>query len=80
MTPPRNETLPHEGPWRVRVEPTKWITLAALGLLLAEGFVLSVFPNQFREMLLQSEPRWLQAAGLVETILAATLIAGIVLA
>lgn len=61
------------------MEPAKWITVAALCILLAEGFVLSVFPQQFKAMLAEAEPRWLQAMGLVETVVATGLIAGILL-
>lgn len=62
------------------MEPSKWITVVALCLLLAEGFVLSVFPAQFKQMLTEAEPQMLQAMGLVETIVATCLIAGIILA
>lgn len=51
--------------------------LAALALFLAEGFALSVFPVQFRDLISQLEPRTLQAAGLMETVLAAALMAGV---
>lgn len=51
--------------------------MLALTLFLAEGFTLSVFPVQFREFLLEMEPRMLQAAGLAETVIAACLMAGI---
>ncbi|HEY5316227.1 MAG TPA: hypothetical protein VIK18_27105 [Pirellulales bacterium] len=51
----------------------------ALTLFLAEGLTLSLFPAQFREFLLQMDPRLLQAVGLAETILAAGLMAGILL-
>lgn len=53
--------------------------LIALSVFLIEGFALAVFPAQFKQMLVELEPRWLQALGLAETILAAALIAGIVL-
>ncbi len=59
------------------MDPIRWIMLAALALFLAEGFALSVFPTQFRELVSQLEPRTLQAAGLVETVLAAALMAGV---
>jgi uncharacterized protein YjeT (DUF2065 family) len=55
----------------------RWIMLVALSLFLAEGFALSVFPVQMKELLSQLEPRMLQTAGLCETVLAATLIAGV---
>jgi len=54
-----------------------WVTLIALTLFLMEGFTLSVFPAQFQEFLTQADPRTLQAMGLVETVLAVALIAGI---
>ena len=43
----------------------------------AEGFTLSVFPSQFKEFLVQADPRTLQITGLVETLVAISLIAGI---
>ena len=54
-----------------------WLTLTALTLFLAEGFTLSVFPTQFKQFLLEVDPRTLQAMGLVETTVAVALIAGI---
>ena len=62
------------------MEPVRWMTMLALALFLAEGFALSVFPNQVKEFLLQMEPRMLQAAGLVETLVAAGLLAGLFMA
>ena len=61
------------------MDPVRWIMVLALTLFLAEGFTLSVFPTQFREFLLEMDPRMLQAAGLAETIIAAGLMAGILL-
>jgi hypothetical protein len=61
------------------VEPVRWIMIIALTLFLAEGFTLSVFPTQFKQFLIEAEPRVLQAAGLAETIIAAGLMAGILL-
>ena len=55
----------------------RWITMFALTLFLAEGFTLSIFPNQFREFHVQADPRTLQLTGLVETMVALSLIAGI---
>jgi hypothetical protein len=52
---------------------------AALTLFLAEGFTLSMFPAQFKEFMAEADPRYLQAAGLAETVIAAGLMAGIVL-
>jgi hypothetical protein len=64
---------------RPAVDPVRLIMLLALTLFLAEGLTLSMFPTQFREFLLQMDPRLLQAVGLAETILAAGLMAGILL-
>ena len=58
----------------------RWIIVLALTLLLAEGVALSFFPRQFKELLSESDPRWLQAAGVLETLLAIALLAGIVVA
>jgi hypothetical protein len=55
----------------------RWLTVTALTLFLAEGFALSVFPLQFKQFLTQADPRTLQALGLIETIVAVGLIAGI---
>jgi len=59
------------------MEPVQWIMLLALTLFLAEGFTLSVFPAQMQQMLAEIDPRVLQMAGLVETIIAVALMAGI---
>jgi len=61
------------------MEPIRWIMLVALGLFLAEGFTLSVFPVQFRDLVSQLEPRMLQAAGLMETVVAAALMVAVIL-
>ncbi|HEV3023376.1 MAG TPA: hypothetical protein VGX76_12950 [Pirellulales bacterium] len=61
------------------MNPTQWMTLMGLTLFLVEGFTLSVFPRQFKEFLMEADPRVLQVAGLFETTVAAGLIAGIVL-
>lgn len=55
------------------------LMLIGLGLFLAEGCLLSLFPAQLKQMLEQAEPRHLQAAGWVETIVALSLMAGILL-
>jgi uncharacterized protein YjeT (DUF2065 family) len=57
----------------------RWLTIVALSLLLAEGFALSVFPRQFKELLTEADPRLLQAAGLAETVVAVVLMAGIIM-
>jgi uncharacterized protein YjeT (DUF2065 family) len=61
------------------MNPTQWMTVMGLTLFLVEGFTLSVFPRQFKEFLMEADPRVLQVAGLFETTVAAGLIAGIVL-
>jgi hypothetical protein len=61
------------------MDASRWLTLMALSLLLAEGFALSVFPRQFKELLSEADPRWLQAAGLAETVVAVVLMAGIMM-
>ncbi|HVX10407.1 MAG TPA: hypothetical protein VHC22_04465 [Pirellulales bacterium] len=61
------------------MDASRWMTLMALSLLLAEGFALSVFPRQFKELLSEADPRWLQAAGLLETVVAVVLMAGIIM-
>jgi hypothetical protein len=58
----------------------RWLTAMALTLFLAEGFALSVFPRQFRQLLIETDPRWLQVAGLAETAVAVALIAGMMAA
>ena len=55
----------------------RWLTLAALSMFLLEGFTLSVFPQQFQQLLATAEPRTLQVLGVVETMLAIGLIVGI---
>jgi hypothetical protein len=59
------------------MDVARWITLMALTLFLLEGFTLSVFPTQFKEFLIQADPRAMQAMGLAETVIAVSLIAGI---
>src|SRR5689334_5895326 len=59
------------------MEMSRFVMVFALGIFLAEGFVLAVFPDRFKEFLLEMEPRSLQVAGLVETVVALGLMAGI---
>jgi hypothetical protein len=61
------------------MDAARWFTVMALSLLLAEGFTLSVFPRQFKELLTEADPRLLQAAGLAETVVAVVLLAGIIM-
>lgn len=53
--------------------------MIALTFFLAEGFTLSVFPRQFQELMQEVDPRTLQVAGLIETVMAVSLMAGILL-
>lgn len=55
----------------------RWTCLVVVGLFLLEGFLLSVFPDQFRRMLAEAEPGALQAAGFVETLIAVGLLAAL---
>jgi hypothetical protein len=57
------------------MEPLRWVTVGVLTLFLLEGFVLSVFPEQFKRMLSEADPGSLQVAGFLETILAIGLLA-----
>ncbi len=61
------------------MDAVRWIMVLALALFLAEGFALSVFPVQFRDLVSQLDARTLQTAGLMETVLAAALIVGVIL-
>ncbi len=60
------------------MDAARWFMLIALMLFLAEGFALAIFPRQFQQFLIEADPRSLQLAGLVETVLAVALMAGIV--
>lgn len=54
-----------------------YVAVFTLALLLVEGFILSVFPTQFRDLLAQTDPRTLQVFGLIETVVVAGLLAGL---
>ncbi|MCE9606675.1 MAG: hypothetical protein K8U03_17435 [Planctomycetia bacterium] len=56
-----------------------WVTSVAASIFLLEGFVLTVFPEQFKRMLVESDTRALQIAGAVETIVAVGLLAGLLM-
>lgn len=53
----------------------KVIMIIAASLFLLEGFMFSLFPQEVLAALREAEPRALQIAGLVETIIAASLLA-----
>jgi uncharacterized protein YjeT (DUF2065 family) len=61
------------------MDPLRWITLAALCLIFIEGFVLSLFPEQLREIISQADPRSLQMAGWAETAVAIGLLAALLM-
>ena len=50
------------------------VMLAASSIFLFEGLMFSLFPEQVLAMLRETEPRTLQIAGLVETLVAASLL------
>lgn len=53
------------------------IMLVAASLFLLEGFMFSLFPEQVLAALREAEPRMLQIAGLIETVVAASLLASL---
>ena len=61
------------------MDPLRWITIAAVCLFFIEGFVLSMFPEQLRQILIEAEPRSLQLAGWAETAVAVGLLAALLL-
>ena len=54
-----------------------WIAITAVLFILLEGFVLSVFPEQFKHLLAQADARALQTAGVMETLIAVCLLGGL---
>lgn len=61
------------------MDAVRWISLVAVTLLLAEGFALSLFPQQIRQLLIDSDSRSLQIAGLFEATVGAVLFAALML-
>jgi hypothetical protein len=57
----------------------KILMIFGASLFLLEGFMFSLFPAQVLAMLREADPRALQIAGMVETLIAATLLASILL-
>ena len=55
----------------------KIIMMSAASLFLIEGFLFTVFPEQVLAALREAEPRVLQIAGLIETVVAASLLASL---
>jgi uncharacterized protein YjeT (DUF2065 family) len=53
------------------------VMIAAASLFLLEGFMFSMFPEQVLQALREAEPRMLQIAGLIESVVAASLLASL---
>jgi hypothetical protein len=51
--------------------------LLGTSLFLLEGFLFTMFPAQVLEMLREADPRSLQIAGMIETVVAASFIASL---
>jgi uncharacterized protein YjeT (DUF2065 family) len=59
------------------VDTLQIIVCVALGVFLLEGFTLAVFPAQVQRLLTEADPRALQIAGLLESLLAVGLLAAL---
>ena len=55
----------------------KVIVLLGASMFLIEGFLFSLFPAQVLEMLREADARSLQIAGMIETVVAASLMASL---
>lgn len=55
----------------------KILMIFGASLFLLEGFMFSLFPAQVLAVLREAEPRALQIAGMIETLVAAALLASI---
>ena len=55
----------------------KIIMILGATMFLLEGFMFSLFPEQMLAALRKAEPRTLQIAGMVETVVAASLLASL---
>ena len=53
------------------------VMMVGASIFLLEGFLFSLFPEQVLVALREAEPRTLQIAGIVETVVAASLLAGL---
>ena len=51
--------------------------MAASSVFLLEGFMFSMYPEQVLTVLREAEPRMLRIAGLIETVVAAGLLASL---
>jgi len=59
------------------VDALRTIMMLGAGLFLLEGFLFSLFPEQVLAALREAEPRTLQIAGLIESLVAASLLASL---
>ncbi len=55
----------------------KIIMVLGASMFLVEGFMFSLFPKQMLAALREAEPRTLQIAGMIETVVAASLLASL---
>ena len=55
----------------------KTIMLLGTSMFLIEGFMFSLFPAQVLEMFREANPRSIQVAGMIETVVAASLMASL---
>ena len=55
----------------------KIVMLLGAGMFLIEGFLFSLFPSQVLQMLREADPRSIQVAGMIETVVAASLMASL---
>ena len=59
------------------MDALRTIMMLGAGLFLLEGFLFSLFPEQVLAALREAEPRTLQIAGLIESLVAASLLASL---
>ena len=59
------------------MDALRTIMMLGAGLFLLEGFLFSLFPEQILAALREAEPRTLQIAGLIESLVAASLLASL---
>ncbi len=55
----------------------KIIMVLGASIFLLEGFLFSLFPEQVLAAIREAEPRTLQIAGMIETVIAASLLASL---
>jgi len=59
------------------VNAMKIIMVLGASIFLLEGFLFSLFPEQVLAAIREAEPRTLQIAGMIETVIAASLLASL---